>query len=148
MPRVAEQVPSIGDLDRGRCTSSDRASIFSRAVPRDEADPRPGLKPGGQRFGIAIGQQVNRPPTLEIDDDRAVARAFPQCPVVDADDRRRGGSGNGRSPDQPEQRVAAGWHAELVGQAAPRLATECHAYLRLCLGEPPCAPRPMREQHW
>jgi len=101
LPRVAEQVPSIGDLDRGRCTSSDRASIRSRAVPRDEADPRPGLKPGGQRFGIAIGQQVNRPPTLEIDDDRAVARAFPQCPVVDADDRRRGGSGNGRRPDQP-----------------------------------------------
>jgi len=59
LPRVAEQVPSVGDLDYGRCTSSDRASIFSRAVPRDEADPRPGLKPGGQRFGIAIGQQVN-----------------------------------------------------------------------------------------
>ena len=50
-------------------------------------------------------------------------------------------------PDQPDQSIAAGGHAELVRQAAPRLATERHADLRLCLGEPPCASRPGREQH-
>ena len=88
LPCVAEQVPAIGDLDRGRRTGSDRAPIFSRAVPRDKADFRPDPQPGGQRFGIAIGQQVDRRPVLEIDDDRAVARAFPQRPIVDADDRR------------------------------------------------------------
>ena len=52
LPRVEEQVPAVGDLDGGRRVARDRAPVFGRAVPRDEADPGPAPRPAGKCFAV------------------------------------------------------------------------------------------------
>ena len=97
------------------------------------------LEPSSHGVGLAIGQHVDGPVALEIDDDGAVAPAAAPSPVVDADDPRRGRRLDRHRPDQPQQGVAADRHGEARGQAGAGLAAHAVRDGALDLGEPASA---------
>ena len=119
---VAQEMPPIADLDGIRSAGSDAVGIAAGAITGNDLSAGMILQPGRDRVTLAVGQQVDRPVALQIDDDRAVALAPPPGPVIDADDARRRCWFNRHGPDQAQQRVAADRHGEPVGQAGAALA--------------------------
>jgi hypothetical protein len=53
-------------------------------VAADDRNRRPGSQPIDEGVGLPIRERVDDTPTLEVDQDRAVALAAPHTPVVDA----------------------------------------------------------------
>jgi hypothetical protein len=102
------------------------------------------LQPSCDRVTLAVGQQVDRPVALQIDDDRAVALPTPPGPVIDADDARRQNWFDLHGPDQAQQRVAADRHGEPVRQAGAGFATGMKSDAALGLGKSDGPPNPRR----
>jgi hypothetical protein len=75
---------------------------------------------------LPVGQQIDRAPRLQIDQDRAVAVAPAPGPVVHPQHPGRGGRLGGPAAEQPQERVAVGGDADVPRQARPRLAPERH----------------------
>ena len=78
----------VGDLSRLWCSFRDGARIFGRAVTGDDLHAGMLLKPGRNRFGGAVGQQIDRPMGLVVDQDGAVHATTTQREIVDAEHAR------------------------------------------------------------
>ena len=89
LAEVAEQVPSIGDLDGIRGTLPDAIGVGAGMIAGDDLDARPVPQPGGNGGGLAVGQQIDHPVGLDVDRHRAVAAPAPPGPVIDSEDTRR-----------------------------------------------------------
>ena len=61
LAQVAEQMPSIGDLDRAWGTLTYAVGIGAGTIAGDDFDAWTITQPGGDGGGLAIGQQ-DRPP--------------------------------------------------------------------------------------
>ena len=108
---VAEQVPSIGDLDGVRGTLADAVGVGTGTIAGDDLDARPVTQPGGDGSSLAIGQEIDHPVCLEVDQHRAVATPTPPGPVVNPEDtRRRHDIGGSTGRYQTQQRVRARGH--------------------------------------
>ncbi len=103
-------------------------------------------EPAGDRRGRAIGEQVDHAMRFEVDDDRAVAQALVQGPVVEADDAWSFAGRQGHPPHQAQQGVGAGGHGKLREDARPHLRAGGESDRALRFGEPRRAPRPVREE--
>ena len=79
-------MPTIGDLGGVRQCLRNRFAIGAAAVSRDDLDLWAQRQPGLRRGALAIGQQRDDPPSLEVADDRAISVIAPIRPVVDAND--------------------------------------------------------------
>jgi len=85
---VAQQVPPISDLlCLGRALAH-TLGVDAGAVAGDHLHAWMPAKPGGDRLGAAVGQQIDHPLALEVADDGAVALAAPPRPIVDANHPR------------------------------------------------------------
>ncbi len=96
-----------------------RAGAFGIAggtVAADDLDSGVVSQPAGQGGGLAVGQQVNGPAGLNVDQDGAVNVALEQGEVVDPEHPRRRCHRVGHRADQPQQGRATDLGAEHVGQ--------------------------------
>jgi hypothetical protein len=89
LPQIAQQVPSIGDLDGARSTMTDTVGIGARTIAGDDLDTWAITKPGGDGGGLTIRQEIDHVVRLEVYQHRAVTTTPPPCPVVDAKNTRR-----------------------------------------------------------
>jgi len=122
LPRVLEQVPTVGDLHRSRRAHSGALGVDLRAVARDDLDPGVLAQPLGEALGRTIVQQRDGSPTLQIDEDGAVGMPLAARPLIDAQHARRR-LGRGRhAPHEAEHRGGAGDGPECRQQPRARLA--------------------------
>jgi hypothetical protein len=81
---IAQEVPSISDLDGSRGTLTDAVSIGVCTIAGDDLDAGPVTQPGGDGGGLTIGQEIDHVVRLKVYKHRAVATTPPPCPVVNA----------------------------------------------------------------
>jgi CRISPR/Cas system-associated exonuclease Cas4 (RecB family) len=72
---VAQQVPTVSNLNSVRRPLADTVSIGACAVARDNLDTGVLAKPGGQRFRLSVGQQIHDLIAFQIDQNGSVAMA-------------------------------------------------------------------------
>jgi len=79
-----------------------------------------------------VWQEIDRTPTLQINQDRSVPLATSPGPIVDAKDTGRLGRRQRRCAHQTEERRAAGHHAEASSEPRTRTPTERESDLLQC----------------
>jgi hypothetical protein len=83
---VLHQMPAVGDLDRVWPAISSGLDIAGTTITGDHLDRWPCSKPSGNGWRFAIRQKLDDATSLQITDDRAIAMATLEGPVIDADD--------------------------------------------------------------
>ena len=112
----------VGDLLRLGRALPRAFRIGFRAVPHDSRHARTLPQPSRQTLGRAIGEQIDWPMGLQIDQQRAIAMPPSKGEVVDTQDPRRRGERRVRSVQEAQQRVRTGGHAGRHRQARPAFA--------------------------
>ena len=140
LPHVGEQVPAIGDLLRLGSAEACTSGILRRAIPGDEFDAGMPFEPAGYRGCRATREEVDDAATIEIDDNRAVAAALPDCPVVDADPDGSRRVGHRDAGDEPQHGRAACRHVEVREETRAACTAAGEADPGLRLAQPPRAP--------
>jgi hypothetical protein len=82
LDQVVPQMPTAGDLDRLRRPGRGSLGVAAGPVAAYHRHRRLGGEPAGDGGRLPIGQQVNRPATVEIDQDGAVAVAATHREVI------------------------------------------------------------------
>lgn len=133
---VLKEVPTIGNVDSAGCTAATTVGKTGAAIAGDDFNARMLPQPSGEAVRLAIRQEIDDPALLEIDQNGAVAMAAAPRPIVDADHARHDDWFCGTAAHQPQQRVAAGRHAEPVRQSRPRHTAECEGNMTLDIAQP------------
>ena len=120
--------------------------IGTGAISRHDLDLRMLPQPLRERRRLAVGQQRYRSPSLQVDQHCAVGMTLAPGPVVDTEDRRCHLCWQGRCPDQSQQRVACGRHAQPPAQPGTSRPTEGKAGHGQPLGQPSRPARPGCDQ--
>lgn len=89
LSKVAEQVPSIGDLDSSRCALTNAVSVSAGTIASDNLHARAITQPVGDGGGLTIGQKIDDFVRLKVHEHGAVAPTPPPGPVINAQDARR-----------------------------------------------------------
>jgi hypothetical protein len=87
--KVLQQVKAVGHLNRRRRSLPGTIGIRFGAVARDDLHARVVAEPLCEGVGVSITEERDRPPPLQVDQDRAIRVTFPERPVIDAKDRGR-----------------------------------------------------------
>jgi hypothetical protein len=147
LPEIAEQVPSISDLDRTWRTLANAISIGAGAVTSDDLDAWTIPQPGSNGGGFTIGQEIDDVIAFEAHQHGAVATTTPPGPVVDTKDawcwrslQRMAGDG------KSEQGVRACRRRDPGCQAGAGFAAERQAKIMLEISQPP-GPTTGRARH-
>jgi len=69
---VVPQVPSVSDLHGVRGTGAGAVGVGAGPVPTHDSHARMPAQPGRDRLRGAVGQHIQRPVGVDVDDDRAV----------------------------------------------------------------------------
>ena len=86
--QIDENVEAVRNLDSRWRSSAGALSICTSPVSADDLDAALRCQPRGERFGGAVGQQVNRSTTLVVNQNRAVGPPPLPSPIVHAHDPR------------------------------------------------------------
>ena len=81
-------MPPVRDLDRVWRSLPDAVGVDAGAVTRDDLHPRVPLQPRRQALGPAVGQQVEDPVPLQVDEDGPIAVTAPPRPIIDPEHAR------------------------------------------------------------
>jgi hypothetical protein len=123
LTQVAQEVPSIGHLDRLRRSLPDSFCIGAGAVPADNLHARVCAQPRGDGLALPVRQKIDHPARLKVAQNGAVAVALAPGPIVDAKNAWsplcRGGPG---SPPQLPQRGAIDQQSHTACQPRSRRA--------------------------
>jgi len=142
LPEMLEQMKAVGDLGRLWGALPGALGIRTRPIARDDLHTRMLAPPLRHRRSRAVRQAGDGLAALEIDEDRAVSEAFPQCPVIHAQHRGRRGLRLRLAAQQPQEHVPTHSHVPRVTEAHPGLPAQRHAEGAEALGQPQGAARP------
>jgi hypothetical protein len=81
-------------------------------------------QPAGQGDGLTVGEHVDGPVGVDVNQDRAVGVPLAEGEVVHAQHPGGGPVRVGQGADHPQQRVPPGRHAQQTGQAGPGTARQ------------------------
>jgi hypothetical protein len=139
---IAQKMKPIGDLRRRGGSLTRSICIGGRAVACDHLDPRVVLEPLRQRGTLAVWEERDRLVAFQVHKDSAIRAAFPERPIIHAQDAGRRQVRLWLPAQQAEERVPADPQAPRVAQANPRCPAQRHAEGTEALGEPQRAPGP------
>jgi hypothetical protein len=122
--QVFDQMKPIHNLDGLRGPMANALGGERTPVPTDDTDGRMLREPGRDALRRALGQQVQDPMILQIDEDRPVALPPPPRPLVHTDDVRSGGNGSWSRSHEPQQSRRAGPHPQAGPETCTSLTTE------------------------
>ena len=122
LAQVAKEVPAVGDLHGIRCTLPDGVSIGAGAVASDDLDPAVTPQPSRERAGLAVGQKIDDPIALQVDQNGSVGLAAPPGPVIHSQHARRRRQRRHRAMNQAQQSIGAHRHGQALGKAGAGLA--------------------------
>ena len=113
------------------CTASGGAEpgglgVGTGPIPADHLDSRVFPQPAGETRHLPVGQQVHRPPAGHVDHDAALDVAAAQCEVVDPEDRNSRDRHVRKIPEQAQQAVSAGRHAQPVREPSAGASGQRH----------------------
>jgi hypothetical protein len=91
--QVLDQVEAIRHLGGLRRPVLGTVGIGFRAIPRDDLHTRVGLEPLRERVALAVREQGDRLPALQIDEHRPIRVAFAHGEIVHPQHPRRGQDG-------------------------------------------------------
>ena len=117
--QVVPQVPPAGHLDRGRRAGAGALGESSGPVPADHLGAGMPAQPGRQGIGLPVREQVNGPPGLHVDQDRAVGPAAAEREVIHAQHPHRPRLRDGQRHQQPQHEPPPGRHPQRGGQPRP-----------------------------
>jgi hypothetical protein len=80
---ILEQVKAIGDLHRLGGPRTSALGVRLKPIPADDCHPGMGLQPARQGSRLAIREQSQGLPPLDINQHRAIRVPFPLRPVID-----------------------------------------------------------------
>ena len=80
---VAQQMPTVSNLNRVRRPLANTVGVGAGTVTCDGLNNGVLAKPRGQSVCLSVGQQVNNPIALQIDQNSSVAMAATPGPVID-----------------------------------------------------------------
>jgi hypothetical protein len=112
-------MPSIGDLDRVRRSLTRAVGVGAGSVPADHLGAGVPAQPFGQRFRLAVAEQVNRPAGLGVDEHGAVVAAAAEREVVDPECFHHPGVRVGQRRDQPQHAGPARRQVQQRGEPRP-----------------------------
>lgn len=107
---VLHQVSAIGGLDGIGQSPRGGLSVTASTTARDDRDLGMSRQPGLHCTALAIRQQGEGAPPLQIDDDGAVAPPTTERPVVDADHARCLHRSRGRGDARCSRAGQYAWH--------------------------------------
>ena len=113
---VVPQVPPVGDLDGQRRALGGAFGVTAAAVPADDLHAGVGVQPGAEGFRGPLGQHVDRPAGVDVDQHGAVDMPLAQGKVIHAEHQRSPALRVGCGADQPQQRRPAGRAGQPAGQ--------------------------------
>jgi hypothetical protein len=120
LTEIEPQVPPVGGLNGAGRAAGAAVGVDPGPVTADRPGSRPGRQRGGERVRGPLGEDVDRPARLDVDQQRAVAVPLPQGELVHAQHpRRHARSRVGQGPDQPDQRHPATAAANRPDRRAP-----------------------------
>jgi hypothetical protein len=132
LSEVAEQMPSVSNLNGAWRALADPVGIGAGAIAGDDLDAGTILQPGGDGGGLAIGQQIDHLVRLEVHDDGPVSTTSLPCPVIDAEDTRCHHQLSARSRRcQAQEGVGACRNRDPCSEARARFAAEREAKMVL-----------------
>jgi hypothetical protein len=103
LTQVAQQVPSVSDLNRIRCPLTRAVRVSSGAIAGNDLNTRMMARPVSQAFSPAIRQKIDNRVAFQINKDCPVMLSAAPRPVIDSKNtRNRPRLGNAiGSPHQP-----------------------------------------------
>jgi hypothetical protein len=107
--QILEEVKPISDLGGLGCSMARPIGIGSGSVARDDLAPRVGPQPLGQSLGLPVGQQGDRLPAFQIDQDGPIRLACAQGEIVNAQAPRRAVAHERQATDHAEEALPAEW---------------------------------------
>jgi len=126
------------------------SGVLGRAVAGDDLDIGMAPQPVGEGRPGSVGLQVDRASTVAIDEQHAVAPPFADGPIVDAHGPRPIRARQRQAAHETQDRIGAGLHPQMVGQARTGLATrrKPDAGLGLCAAARPACSRRHQLREW
>jgi hypothetical protein len=107
LAEIVQQVPAVDDLPGGGCPARRRVGVEAAAIACDRGDAGVLLEPGRDLVGVAVRQQVEGPPALQIDDDGAEAATAAPGELVHAHGLGLRAGRQRRGADETEERRPA-----------------------------------------
>jgi hypothetical protein len=105
---VFDQMKAIHDLDGLRCPTANALGVESTPVPTDHGDGGILREPGSDALRRALGQQVQHPMILKIDQDGPVAVPASPRPLIDPQHLGSGGVRRRGRLHQAQQGIRTG----------------------------------------
>ncbi|MBB2965254.1 hypothetical protein FHU13_005683, partial [Methylobacterium sp. R2-1] len=124
---VLHQMPAVGDLDRRGQRPRRGLAVAAASVTCEDGDLGMGGEPCLDGAALAIRQEGDDAPPLQVADQRAVALPTAEGPIVDADHGQGLGRPLGAAAHGSQHRVPARRHHQSAGEALRRPATEREA---------------------
>jgi len=134
--QILHQVKAVKHLLRLRCAATHPIGKSFVSVTGHDLNSRVSVQPCAKCRCFAIGEQSDRSPCFEINQNRSIPLPFPYRPIVNAKNSRRGKDGAGHRTDQAQQRTATHRHALLRREASTSSSTQGQTKLTLIFGEP------------
>src|SRR5262249_29508166 len=136
--QILEEMKAVGDLRGFWSSLPNTGGIGFGAVAGDNLDVGMGVKPRGHGFSRAIFQHVNATPSLEIDDEGAVALAFAPRPIIYPNDFRFGPPRQRHAAHPSQEGIATAWYTVASQVPSAGTAAEDQARVGLRRGQSRC----------
>ena len=98
---------AVGYLLGLRSAEPDTLGVGTGAVTADHLHLRVSAEPGGEGVSRTVGEQIDNPMPLQVDQDGAEIAPFPTRPIVDPQHPHRSRGREGSPADQAQERAGA-----------------------------------------
>ena len=132
---VVQQVPGVGHLLGLRCTRAGAVAEGAGAVAADDPHLRVVVQPGGEGVRGAVGEDVDRPVGIHVDEDCRVGAAAAYGELVHAQMRDEARRRDGQCADETEQGVPARGHGQASGDPGSGPSAQEEGYVGELGGE-------------
>jgi hypothetical protein len=106
-PEILQQMKAVRDLRGCGCPAARTLGIGFGPIARDDLHPRVGLKPLREGLGVALRQEGDGLPLLQVHQDRAISVSFPERPIIHAQHPGCGKAWQWQPAEHAEQGVPA-----------------------------------------
>ena len=135
---VAQQMPPVRDLDSIWRPLPDAVGVDAGAIARNDLHAWVLLQPRRKALSPAVGQEVEHPVPLQVNEDGPVAVTAPPGPIIDSEHARgrtwhRRGVSTAR---HPQQRVRASGDGQPRRKAGAGLSAADEAEMALQITQP------------
>jgi len=147
LAQVLDAVEAVGDLDGGGRALPCAVGIRPASIPCDDLDARMGREPGGEGRRRPVGQEIDRPMPLQVDEDGAKHLPASIAPIVHAQHARRRRGHEVRPADRIDEGVVADDRADGGEEAGGGSPAEGEGERREQRAQPRGAPPVRRDKY-